>query len=266
MCRFLAYAAKSDVAAIELAPETFSEFIALSRKNADGWGMAWYGEGQVPSVSRSLESAGTDPRFIEEASRPLGEIGIVHLRSATPPLAVNFNNSHPFIHGQYAMAHNGAISPPTGQTAMDLEAVEHIVPEDWRGQLRGNTDSERFFMAVVAKIAAGASAVCALRDTAAKIVDDFLPTCLNAFLIGPDALYAICWFQDEPYPAEYYKLFEPDELKDYFHLRYKRTDNSFVIASTGWPQSGCTELGRNRLIKVERHTLKTTEFDLFPAT
>ena len=113
----------------------------MARKNADGWGMGFY-NGAGPSVRRSLTSADADPEFLRLAATPLGDTGIVHLRSATPPLEVSHENSHPFVHGDLMMAHNGAIFPQE-----DLDA---ILPAAWRGRPRGATDSERYFLAVVA--------------------------------------------------------------------------------------------------------------------
>ena len=188
MCRFLAYAATKPVAAADLAPATFAEFRALSGMNADGWGMAWYGDGQSPSVARSLQSAGDDQRFMDEASRAHGELGIVHLRSATPPLSVDLANSHPFVFGEYAMAHNGAIYPPWGQEQIDVTAVVQMVPTEWRDRLNGTSDSAYYFKAMMAAIGAGGSVVDACREVVGRISSELLPTCLNTLMIAPDAL------------------------------------------------------------------------------
>ena len=254
MCRFLAYAAPRPTAVTDLVPRHLQEFIAMARKNADGWGMGFY-NGARPSVRRSLTSADADPEFLRLAATPLGDTGIVHLRSATPPLEVSHENSHPFVHGDLMMAHNGAIFPQE-----DLDA---ILPAAWRGRPRGATDSERYFLAVVAAMEAGCTPVEAIRRTVSDILERFSPSCLNAFLITPDTLYATSWHQEEPYPDEYYRLFTEEELVAYFNLRYRLDAGGLVIASTGWGQPGWHTVSAGHVLAVRRHTLALAEYDLF---
>jgi hypothetical protein len=232
MCRFLAYAAPRPTPVTDLVPRHLQEFIAMARKNADGWGMGFY-NGAGPSVRRSLTSADADPEFLRLAATALGDTGIVHLRSATPPLEVSHENSHPFVHGDLMMAHNGAIFPQE-----DLDA---ILPAAWRG----------------------CTPVEAIRRTVSDILERFSPSCLNAFLITPDTLYATSWHQEEPYPDEYYRLFTEEELVAYFNLRYRLDAGGLVIASTGWGQPGWHTVTAGHVLAVRRHTLALAEYDLF---
>jgi predicted glutamine amidotransferase len=255
MCRFLAYAAPRPAAIADLVPLHLQEFIAMARKNADGWGMGFYDGERGPCVVRSLTSAEVDERFLRFAARPLGDTGIVHLRSATPPLGVSYDNSHPFIHGDLMMAHNGAIFP---QDDLDL-----ILPPVWRARMRGTTDSERYFLAVVAAMEEGCTPVQAIRRTVCHILEHFNPSCLNAFLVTPDTLYATSWHQEEPYPDEYYRLFTEEELATYFHLRYRLDDDGIVIASTGWGSEDWHTVSAGHVLSVRRRELTLAEHDLF---
>jgi predicted glutamine amidotransferase len=255
MCRFLAYAAPRPRSIADLVPQHLQEFIAMARKNADGWGMGFYDGDRGPCVLRSLTSAEDDAEFLRRAAEPLGDTGIVHLRSATPPLEVSYANSHPFVHGDLMMAHNGAIFPQ--------ERLDRILPPGWRARMGGTTDSERYFLAIVAAMEDGCTPVEAIRRTVRQILEHFNPSCLNAFLVTPDTLYATSWHQEEPYPDEYYRLFTEEELATYFHLRYRLDDDGIVIASTGWGSTDWHTVSAGHVLAVERGALTLTEHDLF---
>ncbi len=255
MCRFLAYAAAVPTPVASLVPASLLlEFVALARENPDGWGQAAW-NGDDIRVERSLVSAGEDPRFGEVAAQALGDMGIVHLRSATPPLPVTMENSHPFIRDGLMMAHNGAIYPQ--------ETLDDILVPGGRYEPRGTTDSERYFLAIAEEIARGADPVTAIRRTVARILERFQPSCLNAFLTTDDHLYAISWHQPEPYRPEYYRLFSPEVLETYFEIRYALGDDGIVLASTGWGQPGCHTVRPDHILAVQRRTLELTEHDLF---
>ncbi|HWT23669.1 MAG TPA: class II glutamine amidotransferase [Solirubrobacteraceae bacterium] len=255
MCRFLAYAAPRPASITELVPRHLQEFIAMARKNADGWGMGYRNGNGGPFAIRSLLSAEEDDGFMAAAARRLGDTGIVHLRSATPPLAVDYANSHPFVHGDLMMAHNGAIFPQ--------QSLDEILPPAWRGRPEGTTDSERYFLAIVAAMEEGCTPVEAIRRTVVHILDRFQPSCLNAFLVTPDTLYATSWHQEEPYPDEYYRLFTEEELATYFHLRYRVGEHGLVIASTGWGGDDWHTISAGHVLEVRRLELTLTEHDLF---
>ena len=254
VCRFLAYVVRSPMPVTSLVPDTVTEFLSLARENPDGWGQAaWLGD--EIRVDRSLQSASDDPRFLAVAEQPLGDMGIVHLRAATPPLRINYENSHPFVRGRLMMAHNGAIFPQ--------ENLDDILPPDCRLKPTGSTDSERYFLAVLHEIQRGADPVTALRRTISRILERFAPSCLNALLLTEDCLYAVSWHQPEPYREEYYRLFTAEVLKTYFDIRYRLDDVGIVLASTGWSQDGWHTISQGHVLKVRRQTLELTEHDLF---
>jgi predicted glutamine amidotransferase len=254
MCRFLAYVAPGAAAVSDLVPETLSEFIGLARENPDGWGMAAW-NGDRLRVERSLISAGDDPRFLELAQQPLGDIGIVHLRAATPPLEINDVNSHPFVLGDLMMAHNGAIFPQ--------ETLDDILPAGSSHTPRGDTDSERYFLAIIEHIERGATPIEAIRRTVSHILSRFQPSCLNAFFVTPETLYAVSWHQPEPYREEYYRLFTAEQLLTYFHIRYRMSPSGLVLASTGWNQEGWRTIAAGSVLAVSRTSIDMVEYDLF---
>ena len=117
--------------------ESFRAFTGLSELHGDGWGMAWYA-GSKPAAWKSPGRAGDEPEYDKLAWQPLGDLGLVHLRWATPGLAVSDANTHPFRYGPYTFAHNGAIYPQ--------DRLGEMLPPEWERQLAGSTDSERYFL------------------------------------------------------------------------------------------------------------------------
>ena len=90
----------------------------------DGWGVA-YRCGGAMSVVRSGKPAATDPRIGEIAAKTTRFIG--HVRYASNPETVNAGNSHPFISGGLALAHNGTFQGRIGREADARKASDTLV-------------------------------------------------------------------------------------------------------------------------------------------
>jgi len=131
MCRLFGYCSRGSASAASLLTEQgLQDFTALSAFHSDGWGMAWY-TADGPEIRKSTRRAADEPDYDELARRALGDIGLVHLRAATPGLAVGRQNCHPFRYGGYTLAHNGAIHPQG--------KLGEMLPADWERQLHGTT-------------------------------------------------------------------------------------------------------------------------------
>src|SRR5258708_33703748 len=104
--------------------------------------MAWY-EGAEPVIRKSPLPA-DEPEFEKLARQPLGDLGLVHLRWATPGLVVNDRNTHPFNYGSYAFAHNGAVHPQ--------HRLSEILAPEWEARVGGTTESERYLLLIMSKL------------------------------------------------------------------------------------------------------------------
>lgn len=253
MCRLLGYAASAASSLEDLiGADGLDEFTGLCALHPDGWGMAWY-EGTRPVIRRSPVRADCEPEYDKLAREPLGDLGLVHLRWATPGLGVAECNSHPFRYGQYAFAHNGAIHPQ--------ERLPAMLPAEWERQLGGSTDSERYFLLILSRLeASGGNPVAAIAAAAADIEARFEPNSLNAILLSPDRLYAISWYHRERVPEALLREHgqeRADDIAAYFDLAYRATGSSVVVASSGWPQPGWTPLENRHVLVADRRTLKT---------
>jgi predicted glutamine amidotransferase len=217
-------------------------------------------------VERSTTNASTDPAFAAVATGAATRAGLAHLRWASPGLPVELCNAHPFRWGQTAFAHNGGIYP--------FDRVAELLPEEWRGRLTGTTDSEHYFLAVMAEMAAtGDDLPTALPRVLRRIADTFTPSSLNAMILAPEALYVVNCHDSSIRPV----LPPPEaqtvddmveateEEAPYYDLRYRQTASSVVVASSGFAQpegGGWRRMANNSLLVVDRATLQVSEIPL----
>jgi predicted glutamine amidotransferase len=272
MCRLLGWVAQSPLTLRDvLGEESFVAFASLSRIHADGWGVAYadgdgHGNGRV-QLERSITCALTDPAFQETASRVAAPAGLAHLRWASPGLPVELRNAHPFRHGDTAFAHNGGIYP--------FERLTELLDDEWRAQLTGTTDSEHYFLAVLAEMrAGGVDAPTAIERVAGRLAREFTPSSLNAMLLTPEALYVINCHDESIRPVvppgrdpdSIDRMVEAAEQQaPYYDLRYRRGDSCVVVASSGFAQpegGGWRAVSKNAVLVVDRATLEITEVPL----
>lgn len=276
MCRLLGWVARTPRTAREvLGEQGLASLRRLSRVHSDGWGLAADGAGAGdrakgaqagdqpadPILLRSPSQADTDPAFAA-AMTVASRVGLVHLRWATAGLPVHLVNTHPFVLDGRAFAHNGALHP--------VERLGELLTPRWRARLRGSTDSEHYFLAVLAELEVpGTDVPTALDRVTARLARDFAPSSLNALLHTPEALYAVNCHNPAVAPGA---APEPRDLdatgpageaeiaaqEPYFDLRYRVTGDSVVIASSGFvaPQAaGWSLLAHDTLLTVHRDSL-----------
>ncbi len=246
MCRLLGWVASTPRSVADLlGPDDLEAFTALSRKHGDGWGVAWHG-GHGIDVHTSPDAAVTSGAYADWTRNRTSDLGLVHLRWATLGLPVEQANTHPFTGAGVAFAHNGSVRPPA--------SLDEMLSADQQAAMRGTTDSERYFRAVLT------AAQDAPWDTALATVMDRIAagkdfTSLNCLLATPDTLYAGCRYN----PGQ-----EGAEGEDYFHLGYRVTDDAVVVASSGWGRDW-QQLGNGELLAVDRTTLATSVVSLAEA-
>lgn len=217
--------------------------------------MAWADGGRI-QVRKSPLRALDDPGYDKLARRRLAQLGIMHLRWATPGLAVGTENSHPFCFNEVAMAHNGAIHPQ--------DRLPDLLPPDWEGLVNGSTDSERYFLHILFRLQAGGDMVTAIGETAASITARFTVSSLNAMLVTSTALYAVSFHHRSMIPKDRLRKRgysgSAEEMACHFDLAYRQTADAVVIASSDWPQDqrdGWTLLPNGCVLIVTGDTLRT---------
>lgn len=236
MCRLLGYVTGAPTSLVDvLGRAEFEAFTALTAFHDDGWGMAWHDESGRLRRAGSAHSAERDPAYDELAGERLGRAGIVHLRWASPGLTVSEANTHPFVDGDLAMAHNGHIAP--------IDRLEGLLTGDSRRALRGDTDSERYFRYVVQCIEAAGDEEAGLLQAIATLVEEFPHASLNALLLTADKLFAVHVNSRAAIPTALQGLGIAAERvrhteDEYFAMDFRRTPEGLHVISSGIDPAG----------------------------
>jgi glutamine amidotransferase len=105
-------------------------------EHADGWGIAAY-DGDALRVERRACAAHDGQHFCATAERVEATTVLAHVRRATVG-RIGLPNTHPFVHGPFALVHNGTV-PYFAEIRPRL--LEAMTPEH-RAAIAGGTDSE----------------------------------------------------------------------------------------------------------------------------
>lgn len=235
MCRLLGFVATTPMTLQELLGEDLAPFTELSLKHGDGWGMA-VPERDGVFVRKSLGAARRSPEFAELTRTLITDTALVHLRWATLGLPITWDNAHPFTDTRIAFAHNGSIAPP--------EALDTLIAPELLGRRRGDTDSERYFLALLTQLREHPDPAAALAATVEQ-VGHIAHSSINALLLTPQSLHAVC-----SYTAKAEAEAEED---GYYRMHYAARDGAVIVASSGWG-SGWTEMENGTMLSVRRDT------------
>lgn len=111
--------------------------------HAHGWGVATYAD-HVPHVEKEAWAAYHGEQFHRTAASIFSRTVLAHVRRATVGPA-NLQNTHPFVHGTIAFAHNGTVPGFEGIRPRFLAALS----DSHRAALSGTTDTEHVFRLVM---------------------------------------------------------------------------------------------------------------------
>ncbi len=147
MCRWLAYSGSRillgdalSAPAHSMIDQSLHSRLGAETTNGDGFGVGWYGAGEVPALFRGTEPAWNDANLRELAGHVTSPLFFAHIR-ASSGTAVQQTNCHPFRHGHWLFMHNGLFN--------DFHAVKRELMLDVDPSLfpsiEGQTDSELLF-------------------------------------------------------------------------------------------------------------------------
>ncbi|MGJ5619221.1 class II glutamine amidotransferase [Sulfitobacter sp. MF3-043] len=109
--------------------------------NADGFGLAWYGDRPNPGQYRDVYPAWSDPNLKSLAEQVQARLFLAHVRASTGT-ATSRNNCHPFVQGNWSFMHNGQVGGFDGFR----RHAEALILDDLYPHRRGATDSEALFL------------------------------------------------------------------------------------------------------------------------
>ncbi|RWR10772.1 class II glutamine amidotransferase [Paenirhodobacter populi] len=173
--------------------------------NADGFGIAWYGEKPEPGLYRDAMPAWSDQNLKSLTATVKSRLFLAHVRASTGT-ASSRNNCHPFTHGRWSFMHNGQIG---GYDAF-RRAAEMMIPDDLYPFRRGATDSEALFLVAISEgleqDPKGALERATARFEALARARGHAPYLrLTAALADGERLYAVRYSSDDQAPTLYHR-------------------------------------------------------------
>lgn len=212
----------------------------------------------------SPATATLDPTYADLTHRPLGPAGLLHLRWATGGLPVTAANTHPFRDGEYAFAHNGHVSP--------IDRLEQMLTDESRAELRGDTDSERYFRFVLQRIVEAGDEKTGVSTALGALMDEFPESSLNALMLTPTRMFAVHINSRAPAPGKALRaLFESESdiptrhQTEYFAMDYRVTPDAVHIISSGLDEEGWIPIPEDTAVVTDLETLRVTRLDLLRA-
>jgi predicted glutamine amidotransferase len=262
VCRLLGVVSTSPITVADAVGEdVLKDFVALTKVHGDGWGIATVGQpGDEPRVEVSAGTALDDPAFAAATHDQRSTAALVHLRWATNGLAVQPQNSHPFVADGVAMAHNGSIKP--------MGPLDDLIEPAFAASLRGTTDSERYFAVIRQNRRTAPNLAEAVRRAVAGLRDLYPDASLNALVLGEDQLivvhaHARSQLLDEDVEEITAADLPAEHLEDYFALRVTRPDDgTMVIGSTGFGDLAWDPLPPECVVSVSMRDLSMTVLPL----
>lgn len=240
MCRLLGSVSRAPVTLDQVLGHDRVAFLELACTHGDGWGHAWSEDRTALQVRKAADSARESAAFTDLATSQPAQAALTHLRWATMGLGIGPDNTHPFTDGTVAFAHNGSIDPPA--------ALDELIDPELASRRRGDTDSERFFLALLSRLVDLAETEALISTISDVVAGAARAKSLNCMFLTPTALYAVCSYD----PLS-------QEEADYYPLLYRATEQTVVVASTGWTDSaGWHTLSNGQMLVVERGSLRTS--------
>jgi glutamine amidotransferase len=150
MCRFLTYAGAPLLLA-DLLYRPVNSLIMQSYRareraeplNGDGFGVGWYvpDVDPAPCVQRSVTPAWSNRNLQNLAAKTRASCLFAHVRAASPGMAVNEANVHPFAYDRFMWMHNGVVA---GFHKIKRR-LRDTLKDEFYDMIQGTTDSEHAF-------------------------------------------------------------------------------------------------------------------------
>jgi predicted glutamine amidotransferase len=244
MCRLLGVVSSSTQNLNSLLGDDLTAFANLSSHHCDGWGVAYWSDDDNLTVCKEPVAACESALFRETVNTIETDAALLHLRKASDGMDNTEANTHPFLVGSMAFAHNGWAYPP--------EVLDELVTSVNGLRPQGTTDSERYFSLVLSATHHG-DPVTALVEAADQIAARAQYESLNCLLLTHTALYAYARYVENEVTAARGPLSQ-------YPLRFRVTGDAVMVASTGWDQPApeWESLANGQILEVRRSDLRTS--------
>lgn len=217
MCRWVAYNGQP-VYLEDFVSRPCQSLVAQSRRcheaktevNADGFGLAWYGDRPRPGVFRDIRPAWSDENLLSIAHQIRSRLFLAHVRASTGT-ATTRANCHPFVVDNWVFMHNGQVA---GWDKVRRK-IEAAIPDHLYDHRAGTTDSEALFLLMLAN-GLTSDPIRAVSDTITFVESEMRrahitePLKLTAAMTGGGDLMAVRYATDRAPPTLYTKACCPD--------------------------------------------------------
>ncbi|MCM2291602.1 class II glutamine amidotransferase [Allorhizobium sp. BGMRC 0089] len=210
MCRWAAYRGEPlfleelvSSPAHSLIEQSVCATRAKTSTNADGFGLAWYGDREEPGRFRDVLPAWSDCNLKSIARQIRSPLFLAHVRAATHG-ATRRDNCHPFVHGAWSFMHNGQID----HFDRIRRSMEAMLDDEHFNARTGTTDSELLFLLAMQfgmkerPLAAMSEAIGFVEDLSRHMVGEAKVRFTAAFSDGK-TLYAVRYSTDAFAPTLY---------------------------------------------------------------
>lgn len=252
MCRLLGAVSMTAQPLTDLLVDDLEHFTSLSCEHSDGWGLAhWDDEGAL-SVRKVPETAHSSAGYRGALAEAYTDAAVLHVRKASEGMVCTTDNTHPFVSGRTAFAHNG--------WASDVPALDAALAAAGGPPCTGTTDSERYFGLVLAAMRSVPPEV-ALTAVATQVFATMRTEALNCLMLTDEALYAFTSYEpDRP-------TVSGKDPHDCYRMGFRVAAGSVVVASSGWEHSDVPwePLPNGRVLKVRRSDLHISVHQVPPA-
>lgn len=178
---------------------------SITETNADGFGLAWYGQRPEPGIYKDVHPAWADANLRAVADQVSSGLFLAHVRASTGT-ATSRDNCHPFGCGKMSFMHNGQVG---GFDAV-RKSADMMIPDHLFSRRRGSTDSESLFL-----VAMGFGLEDDPKTALERTVGHFEAMSrdkgsaphirMTAAISDGERLYAVRYASDEKAPSLYYR-------------------------------------------------------------
>ena len=222
----------------EILGNNLDNFLSLSLQHPDGWGYAHINRTGDTAVKFREAIPALNSTHLQDQLRTNTDGALLHFRWASKGLDIKESNSHPFTYGDITFIHNGSFAP--------FDVLEPYIADKYKKLFEGETDSERYFYYLLTEIDKYGF-IDGIEKALAFIKANISHSSANMMIMNTKYFVTACRYNQDRIPLAF-----KDDV-DYYELRYKKTANGVVVASSGWDQDGWELIPNDSLLIFDRN-------------
>ena len=234
----MGFASKNSSSFPKILGDNLDNFLELSLQHPDGWGYS-----HIDSTSQSASKfrepiPALKSNHLREQIQTDTDGALLHFRWASKGLDIKESNTHPFTYKDITFIHNGSFAP--------FDVLEPYIADKYKKLFEGETDSERYFYYLLTEIDRHGF-LAGIKSALTFIKAEISHSSANMMMMNPHYFVTACRYNQDRIPA----AFAGDQ--DYYELKYKKTTDGIVVASSGWDQGDWTLIPNDSLLVFDRN-------------